>query len=178
MQIEYTGRQIDVTPDLRQYTEERLNKVTRLLRNRYSLHVILTAEKHRRIAEITLKFRDHAVVGMDRTADARQSINGALDKIERQVVRLMQRRRTQKRRPRPTSTVLLNLLGKAGENHHDRQVLETERILIRPLAVAEAISSPDFARRGVVVFRNSYTDRVNVIYRRADGELALIEPEP
>ncbi|HUI41684.1 MAG TPA: ribosome-associated translation inhibitor RaiA [Terriglobia bacterium] len=176
MQIEYTGRQIDITPDLRQYTEERLNKVTRLLRDRYSLHVILTAERHRRIAEITLKFRDHSVVGIDRTADARSSINGALDKIERQVVRLLERSRTRKRRPKPTSTVVLNLLAGARVDHHEHEVLETERIAIKPLAVDEAIESADLTRRGVVVFRNSETDRVNVMYRRADGKLALIEP--
>ena len=178
MQIEYTGRQIDVTPDLRQYTEEHLSKVTRLLRDRYSLHVILTAERHRRIAEITLKFRDHAVVGIDRTPDARTSINGALDKIERQVVRLLQRRRTQKRRSKPTSTIVLNLLAGTRVDHQEREVLETERIPIKPLAVGEALASADFERRGVVVFRNLQTERVNVIYRRADGKVALIEPEP
>jgi len=178
MQIEYTGRQVDVTPDLRQYTEERLNKVTRLLRDRYSLHVILTAERHRRIAEITLKFRDHSVVGIEGTADARSSINGALDKIERQVVRLLERRRTRKRRPRPTATVVLNLLTGARTDHQPAEILETERIPIKPLALAEALESPDLARRGVVVFRNADTERVNVVYRRADGKLALIEPEP
>lgn len=177
MLIEYTGRQIEITPDLRQYTEERLNKVTRLLRDRYSLHVILTAERHRRIAEITLKFRDHAVVGIDGTADARSSINGALDKIERQVVRLLERRRTRKRRPKPTSTVVLNLLAGARVDHQEHEVLETEHIAIKPLDIGEAIESNDLNVRGVVVFRNSQTERVNVIYRRADGKLALIEPE-
>ena len=64
MRIDFTGRQTEVSPELRRYTEERLGKLTRLLRDRFQLHVILTAEKHRRIAEITLKFRyDYLVVG-------------------------------------------------------------------------------------------------------------------
>jgi putative sigma-54 modulation protein len=123
MQIEYTGRQIEVTPDLRQYTEERLGKVARLLRDRCTLHVILTAERHLRIAEVTLKFRDHSLVGMDQTPDARNSLNGALDKVERQVLRLLERTRTRKRRPKPSSAVLLNVLAPARTDHQEREAL-------------------------------------------------------
>lgn len=178
MQIEFTGRQIEVTPDLRQYTEERLSKVKRLLRDRCSLHVILTAERHLRIAEITLKFRAHSLVGLEETPDARASINGALDKIERQIVRLLGRSRARKRRPKPMAAVLLNILGPERVDHREHQVLETERIALKPLSIQEAIESRDLARRGVVAFRNSETERVNFIYRRPDGNLALIEPEP
>jgi putative sigma-54 modulation protein len=120
MEIEFTGRQIEVTPDLRKYTEERLTKVVRLLRDRCALHVILTAERHLRIAEITLKFRDHSLVGIANTSDPRSSINGALDKLERQVVRLIEKRRTGKRRPKPASGVLLNVLRADRTDHLDR----------------------------------------------------------
>ncbi len=178
MQIDFTGRQTEITPDLRQYTKERLRKLTRLLHDRFSIHVILTAEKHRRIAEITLKFRDHILVGIEETGDARSSINGALDKLERQAVRLLERRRTRKRRPKPTSAILLNVLGAERTNHEERRVLETERIPIKPLAIEEAVEAMDLARSGLVVFRNLETERVNIIYRRPDGNLALIEPEP
>ena len=178
MQIEYTGRQIDVTPDLRQYTEERLNKVARLLRDRCSLHVILTVERHLRVAEVKLKFRDHDLVGIGQPADVRSSINEALDKVEKQVVRLLERKRERKRRPKPTSAILLNVLAPERADHLEREALETERIAIKPLTVEEAIESKELLQRGAVVFRNSETERVNVIYRRTDGKLALIEPEP
>lgn len=177
MRIEYTGRQMDVTPDLRHYAEVRLRKLTRLLRDRYEIHIILTAEKHRRQAEITLSFRNHTLVGIEETTDPRSSINGALDKLERQAVRLLGRRRTQKRRPKPTSAILLNILGTERVDHEEHRVLERERIPIKPLTMEEAIESLDASPRGLVVFRNSDTERVNVIYRRPDGNLGLIEPE-
>jgi putative sigma-54 modulation protein len=177
MQIEFTGRQIEITPDLRQYTEERLTKIARLLRDQGSLHVILTAERHLRIAEITLNIRDHSLVGIDQTADTRSSIGGAFDKLERQVLKLMERRRSRKRRPKPAAAILLNILRPQSVDG-DREQLETERIAIKPLSLEEAIESPELERRGAVVFRNAETERVNVIYRRPDGKLALIEPEP
>jgi len=177
MEIDYTGRQMEVSADLRQYKEGRLRKLTRLLRDRYSAHVILTAERHRRIVEVTLKFRDHTLVGVGKTPDARSSINTALNKLERQAVRLLERRRTRKRRPKPTSAILLNVLGTGRVDHEEHRVLETERIAIKPLAVDEAIESLDQSPSGLVVFRNLETERVNIIYRRPDGNLALVEPE-
>ena len=177
MRIDFTGRQMEVTSGLRQYTEERLQAFTRLLQDRWHVHVILTAEKHRRIAEITLKVRDHVLVGIEETGDARSSIAGALDKLKRQAVRLVDRRRSRKRRPRPAAAVLLNILRSGRTDHEDRQVLETERIPIKPLTIGEAVGALDSMRQGVVVFRNSETERVNVLYRRGDGHLGLIEPE-
>ncbi len=177
MRIDFTGRQMEITSELRKYTEERLRPFTRLLQNGWHTHVILTAEKHRRIAEISMKVRDHVLVGIAETPDARTSISGALDKIKRQAVRLVERRRSRKRRPKPTAAVLLNVLGAGETDHEERQVLETERIPIKPLTVEEAVGSLDSRRRGVVIFRNSETERINVLYRREDGNLGLIEPE-
>ena len=178
MRIDFTGRQMDVSTELQKYTTQRLNKLNRLLRNNFELHVILTAEKHRRIAEITLSFRDHSLVAIETTADARSSINGALDKLERQAVRLMGKRRERKRRPKPAEAILLNVLRSQRTDDDGRRVLEKDRVPIKPMTVDEAIDSLDAARIGLVVFRNTETERVNVLYRRDDGNLGLIEPEP
>ena len=179
MQISFTGRQMEVAPGLRLYTETRLRKLSRLLRDRSGadVHVILTAEKHRRSAEITLKVRDHTLVGFEQTTDLRRSIDGALSKLKRQTIRLQQRRWSRKRRPKPTSVVLLNVLRSRRIDHEEQEVLNTERVPLSILSVAEAVEDPELRRRGVVVFRNSETDRVNVLYRRDGGELTLIEPE-
>jgi putative sigma-54 modulation protein len=178
MNIDFTGRQMEIGDDLRQYTQGRLRKITRLLGDTYEMHVILTAEKHRRLAEVTLKFRDHTLVGVEESGDPRISLNRALDKLERQAVRLLERRRTRKRRPKPTTTVVLNVLGPEHVEREERPTLEAERVPIKPMSVEEAITALDQSRAGVVVFRNPETERVNVIYHRPDGNLGLIEPEP
>jgi len=178
MPIEYTGRQVEISPDLRRYTQARLGKIVRLIGEQFALHVILTAEKHRRIAEFTLKFRQHTVVGVEETADIRMSINGAVDKLARQAVRLMERRRTTKRRPKPTSAVLLNVLGTGQPESDDHRIVHSERLPLKPMSVEEAIEALDRSHAGAVVFRNPDSERVNVIYHRPDGHLGLIEPEP
>ena len=178
MRVDFTGRQVDIGPDLQRYTRRRLGKIIRLLGDQFDLHVVLTAEKHRRLAEFTLVFRGHKVVGVEETNDTRISINGAVDKLARQAVRLLERRRTNKRRPKPTSAVLLNVLGETRVDHDERRIVHSERVPLKPLTIEEAIDALDRSRSGAVVFRNPDTERVNVIYHRPDGHLGLIEPEP
>ena len=177
MRIDYTGRQVEIGPDLQKYTEQRLGKLIRLLDDQFDLHVILTAEKHRRIAELTLNFRNHQVVGVEETNDTRTSINGAVDKLASQAVRLLERRRTTKRRPKPTAAVLLNILAEARVEQDEHRVVHSERVPLKPMTIEEAIDSLDRSHSGAVVFRNPDTERVNVIYHRPDGHLGLIEPE-
>jgi putative sigma-54 modulation protein len=178
MRIDYTGRQVEVGADLRSYTQERLKKIVRLLGEDFDLHVILTAERHRRGTELTLKFRDQTLVGIAETGDIRTAISGAVEKLERQVVRLLERRRTRKRRPQPTAAVLLNVLGTGLVDHDERRIVESERVPLKPMTVEEAIAALDRSRAGAVVFRNTDSERVNVMYHRPDGTLGLIEPEP
>jgi putative sigma-54 modulation protein len=178
MPIAYTGRQIEIDTDLRSYTQEHLRKILRLVGERFDLHVILTAEKHRRIAELTLKFSHHTVVGLEETNDIRMSIHGAVDKLARQAVRLLERRRTGKRRPKPTAAVLLNVLKTARVDQDENRIVHSERLPLKPMSVEDAIEALDRSHAGAVVFRNPQSERVNVIYHRPDGHLGLIEPEP
>jgi putative sigma-54 modulation protein len=177
MHVEYTGRQMEITPALRQYTEERLRKLNRVLRDRSRVHVILEAAKHRRTAEITLTWRDHTLVGCEETTDSRTSINGALDKLERQAVRLLQRRWKRKRRPGPTSVVTVNVMRTARDTADAGEVLAAERIPVKPLSIEEAIATLEADSKELVAFRNTETERINIVYWRRDGRLVLIEPE-
>lgn len=178
MDVDFTGRQVDVTPALRQYTDERLRKLKKLLPGHPKLHVILRAEKHRRTAEITATFPDQTLVSVMEAADPRSAIKGALDKLERQAVSSLAKKRTKKRRPKPTSGILLNVFTSSQVDHEERLAIETERLPVKPLTLEEAIDSLDKVSSGVVVFRNAKSERVNVVYRRPDGKLGLIEPEP
>ncbi len=100
MRLDFTGRQTDVTPPLRLYTQRSLRKLSRLLGDRLSAHVVLAAEKHRRVAEVTVSFRLETLVGIEEARDFQSAIHGALGKIEKQAVRRLERRRERKRRAR------------------------------------------------------------------------------
>ena len=178
MDVDFTGRQVNVTSGLRQYTQKRLKKLEKLLPGQPKLHVILTAEKRSRTAEITATFPDQTLVSVMKAGDTRSAIKGALDKLERQAVRLLERRRTKKRRPKPTSNITLNVFQSSRVDHEELAPIESERLPVKPMTLEDAIASLGAAKSGLVVFRNTESERVNVVYRRLDGRLGLVEPEP
>jgi len=178
MDVEFTGRQVNVTAGLREYTHQRLRKLDKILPGSSKLHVILAAEKRGRTAEITATFRDQTLVSVMEAGDNRSAIKGALDKLERQAVRRLERKRTKKRRPKPIANITLNVFQSGRADPEDRVAIESERLPVKPMTLEEAIDSLLAVKNGLVVFRNSESDRVNVVYRRPDGKLGLIEPEP
>lgn len=178
MDVDFTGRQVNVTAGLREYTHQRLRKLDKLLPGNPKLHIVLAAEKRGRTAEITATFPDQTLVSVMEAADNRGAIKGALDKLERQAVRRLTRKRTIKRRPKPTSNITLNVFQSSRVDHEERIAIESERLPVKPMTLEEAIESLQSVGSGLVVFRNSESERVNVIYRRPDGKLGLVEPEP
>ncbi len=97
MQVEYTGRQIEITPTVRKQVEDGLKKISKVLGSNFNTHVILTAEKYRQIAEITITIRNHTIVGLAEASQMTPAIHGALDHIDRQAIKYKDRWRSRKR---------------------------------------------------------------------------------
>jgi putative sigma-54 modulation protein len=85
MKVIFTGRHIEVSEALRAFARERLQKMAIYLDDIIDVHVILSVEKHRHLAEITLKSRQDDFVAGAETEDMYQSLAQALDKLETQV---------------------------------------------------------------------------------------------
>ena len=98
MQIEFTGRQTDISPNLRALAERKLEKLSRTLRGITHAHVILTTDKHRQIAEVTVLCRRHLLLAAQGTGpDLAGSLSSVMDKLTRQALRHVGKRRLRKR---------------------------------------------------------------------------------
>lgn len=94
MKVNYTGRHMELTEPLKQFTKERLEKMATYLDDIIDVHVILSVEKHRHEAEITLKTRASAFVASATTDDMYASITQAVDKLEAQAHKQQDKRNT------------------------------------------------------------------------------------
>src|SRR5579864_7268247 len=97
MNVEYTGRQYEITPAVRKQIEHGLSKIKKVLGDNFDTHVILSAEKHRHIAEITITIRNHPIVGSAEAPEMTAAVAESLDRIDRQAVKYKSRWRTRKR---------------------------------------------------------------------------------
>jgi putative sigma-54 modulation protein len=100
MDIEYTGRQTVVTKKLKTQSEAGLARIAKLAGRTASAHVILTTDKYRRCAEVTLKTRGQSLVANCEATDMEVALHDALCKLEQQVVRHNQKKTAAKRHPK------------------------------------------------------------------------------
>jgi putative sigma-54 modulation protein len=197
MSVEVTGRQYEITPQIRKQLEHGLTKLEKILGTTFDTHVILATEKHRAIAEITVTVRNHPIVGVAETQDMTVAIGEALDRIERQAVKYKGRWRAKKRNARhkrwaePAAEAPLMQIAvgasastavpvvvhgfpavvRMAEAH---VVKSDEAVALRPLTLEEAIKEAEFRDRDVFVFRDK-EGRVKVLHRTKDGRMELIE---
>jgi len=94
MKVNFTGRHMELTEPLKQFTKERLDKLATYLDDIIDIHVILSVEKHRHTAEITLKTRANAFVASATTDDMYASITQAVEKLDVQAHKQQDKRNT------------------------------------------------------------------------------------
>ncbi len=103
MNIHYTGRHLEVSPEVRRQVESRLRKLKKILGPRPAMEtrVILSHERHLYSVEITVNLRHDPLVGVAGTTDLETSISDALDRLEKQALKHKARLRVKKRHARP-----------------------------------------------------------------------------
>ena len=199
MNVEYTGRQFEVTPNARKQVEGGLEKIQKILGSNFDTHVILSLEKRRHIAEITVTVRNHPpIVGISEASEMTTAIGGALDRVERQAVKYKTRWKSKKRQARkkmeqvgaeqeqlsvaiavggdlttavPVKVHSFPSVVKITEAHVTKS---SDSVSFKPLTLEEAVKEAEFRDREVFVFRDPQ-GRVKVLHRKKDGKLELIE---
>ncbi len=131
MQIEYTGRHVHITQTYRNLCEEGLERVQKVLRRVLSAHIVLSSEKYRHAAEITIKIRGAKLVSAAEATSMRAALRMALEKAETQAKRHKKKKVDNKRLPKVEKTTLEPSLtrvrrGAARRSTADRKAAEGE----------------------------------------------------
>ena len=174
MKIEFTGRQTEIPDEIRRLAERKLSKLGKLLPAVTRAHVVLAADKHRRVAEVSVHSRLVDLAAVEVTTNPRLSVAGAIDKLLRQAERQRSKRRERKGSASPR--LASPATAERGEAQAPR-VVRTRRAALKPMTLDEAALEMEGRGEGVLVFRDAGTERVSVLFRRKDGNLGLIEPE-
>src|SRR5262245_32584127 len=182
MRLELTGRHVDITPSLRRLVEAKVGKLERFVNDSaVSAQAVLTREKHRHRADISLHARGetflHAVAN---STSWEASLSAAIGKISQQFQKVKGKWQGRKRQggakevPAPAvaphrEAVAVRPVGRAASRSRMPRVVRASRQTIKPMTVSDAAKEMEIARDGVVVFRDPATAAVNVLYRRANG---------
>ena len=187
MKVTTTFRHMGHDDKLRSYAEEKIKRIAdKYFHRPQEATVILVTEKFRHSAEITLHADNIALAGKDEEDDMKSAIDLALDKIEKQASKHRQKFKVKKRRPSAereeevgegTFTVYRGIPPETSEEGFEPRVIKEDKFEPKPLAVEDAILHLEEVREDFLVFRNSESLKICVLYRRPDGHYGLIEPE-
>jgi putative sigma-54 modulation protein len=175
VKIEFTGRQTEVPAEIRRLAERKIEKLTRVLPGITRAHVVVTADKHRQIAEVSIRSKHLDLTAQDESSDLGASLSTVMQKLTRQVQRHIGRLRERKRDGRDRSR-----MASAPEPPPAPvrpAVVRSRRAPLRPMTLEEAALEVGSREEGVLVFRDAATERMSILFRRRDGRLGLIEPE-
>ncbi len=174
MDITVTFRHIDSTESLKEYAEEKLSKIGKYFDFPVEAHVVLTAEKFRRMADVTINVNGTVIKAEEVTEDMYAAIDQVMDKIEIQVKRYREKIRS--RRSKTEGSLTGGQGDETGESAADEPDIKIEKLVAKPMDAEEAAMQLTISLQDFLVFRNPRSGDINVIYKRKDGNLGLIEP--
>lgn len=179
MQISVTFKNLDPSEHLKSYVQNKLNKLDKLLDNPAEANVVLSVEKIRHIAEIKITGDRLNINCREKTSDMYSSIDMALDKLEKQIKKNKQKVRNHRQgnrsEIRERETMPEDIASNPADETGEPQI-RVQNIDFKPMDVEEASMQMELISDNFIVFTNSRTNRVNVLYRRKDGDLGLIQP--
>jgi putative sigma-54 modulation protein len=176
MQIHISGHGVDIAPALRRRIETKVAKVGRFLPKITETRVVLGRERHRHLAEVTLAAKGATLHAEAAAEDFHAAVDRAVEHLEEQARRRKDRIRARKPRlSRQQRPVTPATRAEEPPPPSAGDVI-VRRLDIKPMSVDEAVEQMRFRRDGFLVFTNAGSRTVNVLRRRPDGQLELVQP--
>jgi putative sigma-54 modulation protein len=176
MNLEITGKKVEITPAIRSYVEDNLKKITKFFPKIDEVTLILTVQKYRNLAELSIYTKNGTYTSVEETTDMYAAINTAFDKIKKQARRKRKKIISLHRKEKVEKLGLLS-------SEQEESIPSTLSIIpykgfsLKPLHLDEASVKLNMSDDIFIVFRNAANDKINVIYKRKDGNHGLIEPQ-
>ncbi|MGJ8724892.1 MAG: ribosome hibernation-promoting factor, HPF/YfiA family [Roseibacillus sp.] len=183
--VTVTVRHEEPTDSLRKYAISKIDGLSLDYPRIIEAKAILDVQKNRHIAEILLFCADHIVIeASSETEDMYKSIDLTIDKIARRM-RKHKTRLMKKHRPKPEQTIKHleeKWYNESVLDHGEEETLDPEPLIVhregyrlRTLYKEEAIMELELSDKPFVLFKNARRNLNQLVYRRKDGEYALLE---
>lgn len=175
MTINYKGKNIEVTPALKEHAEKKIGRLSRIM-DIDKVTVTLIAEGNREKAEVSMMIKGYLLRGEDSGQDVFAAIDTVVDKLEKQLVKYKEK--LQRKTKKDKGKVAEVAVEEVAYTEPDDELVRTKHFQVKPMTVDEAIMQMNMIGHSFFVFSNSENEEeINVVYVRNDGKYGLIVPE-
>lgn len=183
MKLTVKGKNITITDALKNYVEKRFDKLEKYFQDEMHGTVTLSIEKNAQIAEATLPINHYILRAEESSDDMYASIDGIVEKIERQI-RKYKTRVNRKARQQNQAMLAFKPFEDDVEPSDDSmqlsdgiEITKVKRFNVKPMDPEEAVMQMELLDHDFFVFLNDESQAIDVVYRRKDGKYGLIQPE-
>ncbi|RKY01821.1 ribosome-associated translation inhibitor RaiA [Candidatus Poribacteria bacterium] len=180
MEIQITTRNMELTDDIYEYVHKKLDREEKFARDIVEAHVIIDTVKHHvYTAEVSLLGKDVTFYAEAEGETPFAAIDLVMDKIDKQLRRHKERIKGRKHKLSPRQALAETQLAPeaAPEETSDEEVVKVDKFEPKPMHPDEAIELFKLSNDDLLMFVNSETNRINVLYRMRDGRIGWVEPE-
>ncbi|MGC8777211.1 MAG: ribosome hibernation-promoting factor, HPF/YfiA family [Candidatus Caldatribacteriaceae bacterium] len=178
VEIVVRGKNVEINQFIQDYVAKKLAKLERFFSRLLDATVNFRLERGRIKVEVTLTASGVTIRGEEIGPDWRTSFDGVMDKLERQVKRYkerLERRGVLKKEELATLETIPESEVRAPEKVLE-QIVRVKEFVLRPMSVEDAILQMELLGHTFFVFKDLDKDKVQVVYRREDGDYGLIDP--
>lgn len=174
MKFVIVGKNIDVTPSLREAVEDRLGKLEKYFTSETEVHVTLSVEKERQKIEVTIPVKGNIIRSEQVSNDLYVSIDLVEEVIERQLKKYKTKLIDQQQ---SGGFFKQEFMEKDFADEEEIKIIRSKKFDIKPMYAEDACIQMELLGHNFFVFCNAETDQVNVVYKRKGNTYGLIEPE-
>ena len=178
MKVTVIAKNIELTPAIKDMVEKKISKLDKYFDPNVEAKATLSVQKNTQIIEVTIPFNGVILRGEEGTDDLYKSIDLVEEKLERQI------RKNKTKLSRRNSTGSLrypdfNSINSDEEENEDEgsKIVRTKSFDVKPMSSEEAVLQMELLGHNFFVYQDWKTSKVNVVYKRKDGNYGLIEPE-
>ena len=175
MKITITGRNIELTPGIKDAVEERLGKLEKYFKPDTDVHVTLGVEKDRQKIEVTIPTKGHTIRAEEVSNDLYVSIDLVEETIEKQLLKY--RNKLISKKLNAAANFKAEYIEEAEDDDEEVKIVRTKRYDLKPMYPEDACVQMELLGHDFFVFVNAETDQVNVVYKRKANTYGIIEPE-
>lgn len=174
MKFIIVGKNIDVTPGLKDAVEDKIGKLEKYFTPETEVHVTLSVEKERQKIEVTIPVKGNIIRSEQISSDMYVSIDLVEEIIERQLKKYKNKLVDKQQ---SNTFFKQEFIDKDYMDEEEIKIIRTKKFDIKPMYPEDACIQMELLGHSFYVFCNAETDQVNVVYRRKGNTYGLIEPE-
>ena len=175
MKVTVIAKNMELTDALKEIVQKKISKLEKYFEANIEARATLSVQKNRHIIEVTIPFNGVILRGEEATSDMYKSLDLVEDKLERQIRK--QKTRLSRRHGGSLRFGEINTIDLKSSEEEQGQLVRVKKFGVKPMNSEEAILQMDLLGHNFFVYQDADSNKVNVIYKRKDGDYGLLEPE-